>query len=67
MDTKILHAQIMVSPDHRYGFPHDFYKNQLHQQLIDFIVSEGIAEFDFSDPLMKKVTLGVIVPKKVVK
>ena len=67
MDTKILHAQIMVSPDRIYSISDDFYKDQLHQQLIDFIVSEGIAEFDFSDPLMKKVTLGVIVPKKVVK
>jgi hypothetical protein len=67
MDTKILQAQIMVSPDHNYSFPHDFYKNQLHRQLVDFIVAEGIAEFDFSDPLIKRVTLGVIVPKKAVK
>jgi hypothetical protein len=68
METKTLSAQIMISPDPLIYRPSDdFFKDQLRQQLVDYIIEEGLAEFDFSNPDFKRVRMSVVVPKKVVK
>jgi hypothetical protein len=68
METKTLLAQIMISPNQSsYIHSDDFFKTQLRQQLVNYIIEEGLAEFDFSDPEFKRVRMSVVVPKKAVK
>ena len=63
-DTVELQAQIMIGPDHKYNIGDDFFKRRLIDQLVDYIVKNELAQFDFSDPMMKRVSMRAVRPHR---